>query len=125
VGIDLEYLRTDFPWAEIAEHFFSPQEHRALHDLPADSRYQAFFNCWTRNEAYLKARGDGLVHPLDQFYVSLRPGEAAALLHSELPQEVARWSLQELWPGPGYVAALAAEGHGWRLACWQWLERKT
>jgi 4'-phosphopantetheinyl transferase len=124
VGIDIEGLRTDFPWAEVAERFFSPQEHRALHALPADMRYQAFFNCWTRKEAYLKARGDGLGHPLDRFSVSLRPGEPAELLYSEVPGEAARWSLQELWPGPGYVAALAFEGHSWHVTCRQWNERK-
>jgi 4'-phosphopantetheinyl transferase len=123
VGIDIEDLRTDFPWAEVAERFFSSQEHRALHALPADMRYQAFFNCWTRKEAYLKARGDGLVHPLDRFSVSLRPGEPAELLYSEIPGEVARWSLLELWPGPGYVAAMAVEGHNWHVICWQWNAR--
>lgn len=120
VGIDIEYLRMDFPWQEVARRFFSPQEHGALQALPAGTRYQAFFNCWTRKEAYLKARGDGLVHPLDQFSVSLRPGEEAALLYSNIPGEAARWSLQELWPGPGYVAALAVEGHNWHGRSWQW-----
>ncbi len=120
VGIDLEYVHRDFGWQEIAERFFSRQENSALRSVAAEMRYRAFFNCWTRKEAYIKARGEGLSHPLDQFDVSLRPGEPAALLHSELPQETARWSLQELAPGPGYVAALAAEGHNWHVTCWQW-----
>ena len=81
----------------------------------------AFFNCWTRKEAYIKAIGDGLARPLDQFDVSLAPGESAALLNAKGdPQEASRWSLQELVPASGYVAALDVEGHGWRLACWQW-----
>ena len=82
---------------------------------------QAFFLCWTRKEAYIKARGEGLSLPLDQFDVSLVPGEPAALLSTHRnPHEAFRWSLQELTPAPGYAAALAVEGHGWHLACWQW-----
>ena len=53
--------------------------------------------------------------------MSLVPSEPAALLSvKDDPQEANRWSLQELDPGPGYVAALAVEGHGWQLKCWQW-----
>jgi 4'-phosphopantetheinyl transferase len=83
-----------------------------------------FFNCWTRKEAYIKARGQGLSLPLDQFDVSLTPGEPAALLQTrDLPDEAARWSLWELHPGPGYIAALAVEGcPNWQLMSWQWPE---
>jgi len=62
-------------------------------------------------------------NPLDQFDVSLAPGDPATLLNIRGdPLEASRWSLQELIPGPGYVAALAVEGHGWRLVCWEWRE---
>jgi 4'-phosphopantetheinyl transferase len=82
---------------------------------------QAFFHCWTRKEAYIKARGEGLSLPLDQFDVSLVPGEPAAVLGiRQDPSEASRWSLQELDPAPGYAAALAVEAHGLHLACWQW-----
>jgi 4'-phosphopantetheinyl transferase len=63
----------------------------------------------------------GLSLPLDLFDVSLRPGEVAALLASrEDPHEVDRWTLQTLFPGTGYAGALAVEGSGWQLSCWQW-----
>jgi 4'-phosphopantetheinyl transferase len=53
--------------------------------------------------------------------VSLAPGEPPALLSTQPdPHEASRWRLQELNPGPGYVAALAVEGHNWKLRCWQW-----
>ena len=84
-------------------------------------RLDAFFNGWTRKEAYLKARGDGLSLPLDQFEVSLAPDETARLLNVRGDRsESSRWSLQELSLGPGYAAALAVEGHNWRLTCWEW-----
>ncbi len=121
VGIDLERVREDIACQQIAERFFSPAEAAVLRTLPASSQPGAFFACWTRKEAYIKARGRGLQLPLDRFEVSLAPGEPARLLKMEgEPGEVARWSLQELIPAPGYAAALAAEGQDWHLACWTW-----
>jgi len=120
LGVDVEFNRTDLAEEQIAERFFSPREVAALRALPANMQQKAFFRCWTRKEAYIKARGEGLTLPLDQFEVSLEPGKPAAMITNVDPQEVARWSIQELTPGPGYVAALAVEGHDWRLKCWQW-----
>lgn len=121
VGIDLERIRADFLWEDLAKQCFSPQENTTLRSLPASLRHRAFFSCWTRKEAYVKATGKGLVLPLDQFDVSLAPGEPAALLRTEWDlEEAARWSLQELIPGPGYVAALAVEGDCCQLKYWQW-----
>jgi 4'-phosphopantetheinyl transferase len=121
IGVDIEYLGREIDGEEIAEHFFSSQECATLRALPAAAKHEAFFTCWTRKEAYIKAHGEGLSLPLDQFDVSLAPGEPAALLATRSdPREALRWSLQALPPGPGYVAALAVEGHGWQLACWHW-----
>jgi len=123
IGIDLERVRAEVACEQIAARFFSPRESATLRALPATVKQKAFFTCWTRKEAYIKARGEGLSLPLDQFDVSLAPGEPAALLNMRGgPMESSRWSLQELILGPGYVAALAVEGHGWRLACWEWPE---
>ncbi len=122
VGIDVERIRPELVDGDFAERFFSPREVAALRMLPVGLRPEAFFNCWTRKEAYAKARGDGLSLPLKQFDVSLAPREPAALLSTKGdPLEAARWSLSALHPGPGYVAALAVEGHDWRLECRQWV----
>lgn len=121
VGVDVEFIREDFAGMEIAGRFFSAREVAALRRLPAGLRTHAFFNCWTRKEAYIKARGEGLSHPLDCFAVSLAPGEPAAILSTEGdPSELSRWSLHELRPGPGYVAALALRGAPARISLWQW-----
>jgi 4'-phosphopantetheinyl transferase len=121
IGIDLEHLRSDLAQLQIAEQFFSSQEVAVLSALPVEQQTKAFFNCWTRKEAYIKARGEGLSFALDQFDVQFAPGESAALLRNRGDaREVSRWSLQELTPAPGYVGALAVEGHAWRLECWQW-----
>jgi 4'-phosphopantetheinyl transferase len=123
IGVDIEYLQREIACEEIAERFFSAHERASLHAVSAELKHQAFFNCWTRKEAYIKAHGEGLSLPLDQFDVSLGPGEPAALLATRGdPREALRWSLQALTPGPGYVAAVAVEGQGWHLICWQWRE---
>ena len=121
IGIDLEFIREDLEVEQLAGRFFSQREIATLRALPVALRKYAFFLCWTRKEAYIKARGEGLSLPLDEFDVSLIPGEPAALLRTQRdPDEALRWSLQELSPGPGYVSALAVEGHGWSLSWWQW-----
>ncbi len=121
IGIDLEFIRESLEVEQLAERFFSQREIATLRGLPVSLRKHAFFLCWTRKEAYIKARGEGLSLPLEQFDVSLIPGEPAALLRTQAdPDEIRRWSLQELSVDPGYVSALAVEGRGWSLSCWQW-----
>ena len=121
VGIDLERIRSGLAVAQIAERFFSPREITMLQALPTELRNQAFFRCWTRKEAYIKARGEGLSLPLDQFAVSLDPGEPGIVVEAAWdPSEASRWSLHELTPAPGYAAAVAVEGHDWCLTGWQW-----
>jgi 4'-phosphopantetheinyl transferase len=120
VGVDLEYMRPDLATMQLAAEFFSAHEFAALQRLPSRERIEGFFNCWTRKEAYVKARGEGLSLPLDQFDVSLVPGEQARLLDTPGdPKEAKRWSLRALSPGKGYAAALAVKGHSWRSRCWQ------
>jgi 4'-phosphopantetheinyl transferase len=121
VGVDLEFIRGDLEAEQIAERFFSHSEIETLRALPPNLRKYAFFLCWTRKEAYIKARGEGLSLALDQFDVSLTPGEPAALLSTRSDSDEAlRWSLRNLNPAPGYTAALAVKGRDWTLSCWQW-----
>ncbi len=110
IGVDLEHVHPLPDAEQIAARFFSPGENAAWQALPESQRLEAFFNCWTRKEAYLKACGDGLARPLDQFEVSLVPGEVARLLRVQgQAEETARWWLQALEPADGYIAALAVE----------------
>jgi 4'-phosphopantetheinyl transferase len=124
VGIDLECIHAELAGQgqEIAERFFSPNEVAKLGSLPTEQKAEAFFKCWTRKEAYVKAKGGGLSVPLDQFEVSLSPGEPAALLHAASSRETSDWSMEELHPGPGYVGALVVQGCALRLRYWQWVE---
>ncbi|NIR50935.1 4'-phosphopantetheinyl transferase superfamily protein [candidate division KSB1 bacterium] len=121
VGIDVEQVRPEFARDGIAERFFSAEEIKALRALPEDQKKDAFFNCWTRKEAFIKATGQGVSFGLENFSVSLTPHEPAALLSIKgESQEDPCWSLKKLPVLPGYKAALAVEGHGWQLKKWQW-----
>ncbi len=121
VGVDVERVRPEYPGEPVARRFFSPAEVAALAAVPPDRRREAFFLCWTRKEAYIKATGRGLSQPLERFDVELTPGRPAALLaHRDEPAEAARWSMRNVDPGPGYAGALAVEGHGWRLWRGDW-----
>jgi 4'-phosphopantetheinyl transferase len=117
IGIDVERIRDDLPHEEVADRFFSPTERAMLHSLPAESRAKAFFDCWTRKEAYAKGRGEGVGLPFDQFSVSIDPTQSIGLIENHLhPADVSLWSLARIDPGPGYAAAIAVEGHDWNMA---------
>jgi 4'-phosphopantetheinyl transferase len=121
VGIDVEYIRPSHREMDLAERFFSPQEVAALRAFPESSQREMFFRCWTRKEAYIKARGAGLSISLASFTVSLA---ADTLTHLPITghddREAGRWWLRTLAPGEGYVGAVAAEGAEWSLTLCQY-----
>jgi 4'-phosphopantetheinyl transferase len=124
MGVDVEAVRSMDDADDIASRFFSPRETAQLRALPVPVRTKAFFACWTRKEAYLKALGSGLAKPLDEFDVAFAPGEAAALYVHGDDRESARWSVRELAPSPGYTGALVTEGGG-AVRCWQWTDMRA
>jgi len=108
VGVDVERVRDDMELENIADRYFSPGEVSELMTLPPEQRAAAFFNCWTRKEAYIKAHGLGLSLPLDRFDVSL---DETAVLRATRPDpsEAARWTLLSLDVDPEFAGALAVE----------------
>ena len=121
VGIDVEQIRPDFAGESIAKRFFSPAETAVFCDLDAHEKKEAFFSCWTRKEAFIKATGKGVSFGLDNFDVSLVNDKPTALLSVKGDKEEAsRWSLKNLDIQPDYKAALAVKGHDWRLQSWRW-----
>jgi 4'-phosphopantetheinyl transferase len=121
IGVDIERMRSDIDYAQISRQFFAPSEVQKLSDLPIEMQLEAFYACWTRKEAFIKARGLGLTIPLDQFEVSFTPSAPARLLYSgSNPIAERDWSIFELKPGTGYTAALAVQDSDWEIQCWQW-----
>jgi len=124
IGVDVERLRPRENLLPLAERFFAATECAMLQGLTGESQLQGFFHCWTRKEAYIKAKGCGLSLPLHRFAVTLRPNEPARLLFAD--DEIdsgASWGLWNLDPAPGYVGALALEGPLQTLRCWTWGEQ--
>lgn len=123
IGVDVEKIRPDFPSDEIARRFFSAHEVAVLETIPLAAMPVAFFNCWTRKEAYIKGRGEGLSIPLGSFDVTLRPGEPARLLADRRdPAAVEQWALKSFEPAEGYVGAvaIAVRGSRYRYYHWTW-----
>jgi 4'-phosphopantetheinyl transferase len=111
IGVDVEKIRPDVEYLELAERFFSTNEYKALSALPSKQLSRAFFACWTRKEAFIKACGDGLSFPLSEFSVSIDPDAPAALQEVRAdPRAATRWSLANLEPREGFIGALAVEG---------------
>ena len=110
VGVDVEHIRQDMELENIAHRYFSQREVTELLALPPEQREDAFFKCWTRKEAYIKAQGLGLSLPLESFDVSLTPDEPA-ILRATRPAswEAARWVLLPVEVDAHYAAAVAIE----------------
>jgi 4'-phosphopantetheinyl transferase len=106
LGIDAELIKPESAGEDIARRYFSTREVKDLLALPQEARVQAFFHCWTRKEAYLKATGMGLQTPLDSFSVSLVPSQPAQFLGGVEP----RWNMASFQPADGYAAALVYDG---------------
>src|SRR5262249_22449671 len=124
IGVDIERVHALEEIKEIAGRFFSPAEAAALMSLPPDQQIEAFFNCWTLKEAFLKARGEGLSGHLAEFDVAFIPGERPALLRTGWdPEEARRWSLYSLEVVTGYRAALAVRASRVTIKRLGWEER--
>lgn len=116
VGIDIEKHRS-VEIGDLARRFFAPSEWQALLALESSEQVPAFFNCWTRKEAFIKALGDGMACPLDGFEVSLADDDSPQLLRSctAVPDALTQWRIVSLPVEPGYRAALAAAAGEWRV----------
>ncbi len=113
VGVDVERTRRDVDWGAVSERFFEGREREALLGLPATARRAAFFRCWTRKEAFMKATGKGVAYGLSSLSVTLAPDQAADLvwLAEGDPQD---WGLADADPDEEHAGAVCATGRDWR-----------
>ncbi len=120
VGIDVEHWHAMEDGPGIARRFFAPDEVRELAAVPPHQWEEGFFRCWTRKEAYIKARGEGLTIPLRHFSITTQPGDRGALLRSAAdPEGPSRWSVEELRPAELSSGAIVAEGTDWSIERFQ------
>jgi 4'-phosphopantetheinyl transferase len=120
VGVDVEWVRADLEVTGLARRCFSPGEAAAILAAPTGLRHRLFFACWTRKEAFLKARGDGLSLALHQVDVLDRTSYAPRLRTRWDPDEAHRWQLLDLELGAAYAGALSVGGTACRVQCRQW-----
>jgi 4'-phosphopantetheinyl transferase len=125
IGVDIEKIRPEFASEAVAERHFAPAEVEELKRLPTEQRAAAFFLCWTRKEAYVKALGEGLRYPLDRFSVSLTPGGPVQLLSDD----AARWGIRSFEAptasGTTHVGAVVCEGRDWTVQYLDWRETEA
>lgn len=117
VGIDVERV-LDLEYSVMAQRFFAHDEAQKLLSLPESEQLQAFYVCWTRKEALVKAVGDGLSHPLDQFEVTFTLDEPADILR--ISRNENHWHIWDLSELPGYAAALVSDHEDPVIKCWEW-----
>lgn len=121
IGVDIERVRPFKTARQIVDKYFSDYERKEFYCVPDQLKDEAFFACWTRKEAYIKAQGMGLSLPLNQFSISFLPNEPARLIETRHDKrEKKRWSLKEIIVNAGYMAAAVIEGHGYLFKNLKW-----
>jgi 4'-phosphopantetheinyl transferase len=115
VGVDIEYVKEDFEFQEVAERFFTTREVAAMRGLPSHLQRQAFFKCWTSKEAFLKAKGTGLSGQLDEVEITFAVGDQV-----RISAGVEGWSLVQLMPDDGYEGTLVVASDAVPIYCYQW-----
>jgi 4'-phosphopantetheinyl transferase len=113
IGVDVERVNRETEVEKLAERFFSESERRELRQLRGEEVRAAFFRVWTRKEAYIKATGEGLGLPLDQFDVSISAGDRDALQATRPDAaEAEQWTISDVAIRSGYAAAVAVAAGG-------------
>lgn len=120
VGVDVEQVRDDVDIAEVARRFLAAEEARSLLALAPTVQREAFFACWTRKEAVLKATGEGFTRALGSFVVAVHPVHAAVLWADPTLGGSGEWSLLSVPLPPGYQGAVALRRPGASLRAWTW-----
>lgn len=121
IGIDVEHVRRNVEFKKLAKRYFSPHEAGELDTHTDIDMPRAFFSCWTRKEAYVKALGDGIAFGLNEFSVSVNPSDTEVSLSTHRDRgEAEKWSILNLQAGPEYTAALAVAGRDYKIRCWEY-----
>jgi 4'-phosphopantetheinyl transferase len=121
VGVDIERIRELPEMNQIVDHYFSASERKVFLEMPSDKRRKAFFYCWTRKEALIKAVGYGLYQPLDKFTVPMAAGESASVpFFKGDSKQASSYVIEDFSPAPGYAGAIALEEKASQFQFCQW-----
>lgn len=121
IGVDIERIRAEIIEENLAEQIFSAVENEILWSLPKEFQVKAFFDCWTRKEAFIKAVGHGLSYPLKEFSVSLAPDQTPKLLSvKNFGDKAENWQIEELNVAANYAAAVVIESKHTNLKLYHW-----
>jgi 4'-phosphopantetheinyl transferase len=124
IGIDVEWNRHLDDLLAVARSFCSPVEYATLCGLPADLRLAAFYRCWTRKEAYVKARGEGFsLDPRNFSVTPLREQGGHVAIEADRLEEGRRWRLEDVRTSAGYSAAFAVEDGFNEVHHFEWSNR--
>jgi len=118
VGIDIEAVTRHVDYMGVGQRWFSALESRTLQSLPEDERVDAFFRAWCRKEAYIKARGEGMSHPLQRFSVALDKHEPRLVEHLDDSRETSRWTFLDIDVAEKYRATVVAETAPRQVDCY-------
>ena len=121
LGIDIEKIQHGKDHTALARRFFSKREQAELTVLPEEIKTRAFYSCWARKEAFVKAVGDGITYGLDTFDVSVHPDETKPLIniHTNSGEDIT-WSVFNIPMDEDYMAALAVTDNTVSVRCWIW-----
>ena len=110
IGIDVERIQPELDSRSLMRRFFWAEGQQPLDCLSREELTLRFFQCWTRNEAFVKARGENLTFSSELFRtLSKGDGFGAVLVAEDSPVENRTWTLQNLPIGSEYAAALAVQ----------------
>jgi len=124
LGVDIEFIKPNFDPIEIAEHFFSLQEIEELKQREKSDLDNAFFRCWTRKEALIKATGDGLSFPLHKFSVSMDRDDKAEILNMSWNEDPKSWMMYSFKPKQDYIAAITLKSPTLKVKSFNWDDYK-
>lgn len=112
IGIDVERVRPDYDFSDIAQTVFSPNELLLLNKLAPAGRLARFYELWTRKEAFIKGVGYGLSFPLSLKEISVVSDqiETGSSMDADMVNTMLSWSVSSLDLSPSYRAAVALNG---------------
>ncbi len=120
LGVDVENTRRDLEIHTIASQFFHPGEASGIQAIPEALQRDAFFSCWTRKEAYIKAIGLGLHQPLNSFRVSLSKDTPELIWRDASIDDAQEWTLWSIMPADGYIGALIHTSEIHTIRCFEY-----